>query len=63
MWSGTTFGMAWGSDRGGLPTRLVVVGLIERVNVFENAEIEVVFRQRDQFEDIIQFVDGHREVV
>lgn len=44
-------------------TRLVVVGLIERVNVFENAEIEVVFRQRDQFEDIIQFVDGHREVV
>ncbi|MEH2933620.1 recombinase family protein [Acutalibacter sp. JLR.KK004] len=38
-------------------TRLVVVSLIERINVYEDAEIEVVFRQKNQFEDIMQFLN------
>ena len=39
--------------------RMVVVNLIERVNVYEGAEIEVVFRQRDQFNGIMKFLDEH----
>ncbi len=37
-------------------SRLVVVHLIERIRVFEDSEIEVVFRQRDQFADIMSFL-------
>lgn len=37
-------------------TRIVVVNLIERINIFEDSEIEVVFRQRDQFADIMSFL-------
>ena len=37
-------------------SRLVVVHLIEQIRVFEDSEIEVVFRQRDQFADIMYFL-------
>ena len=37
-------------------SRLVVVHLIEQIRVFEDSEIEVVFRQRDQFADIMDFL-------
>lgn len=44
-------------------SRLVVVNLIERVNIYEGAEIEVVFRQADQFESIMNFLAEHRQLV
>lgn len=44
-------------------TRLVVVSLIERVNIYEDGEIEVVFRQRDQFDDIMKFLEERRQAV
>lgn len=37
-------------------TRRLIVSLIERINVFEGSEIEVVFRHRDQFADILKFL-------
>ncbi len=43
--------------------RLVVVSLIERVNVYEGSEIEVVFRQQDQVNDIMRFLEGHSQAV
>ena len=42
-------------------TRIVVVNLIERINVFEGSEIEVVFRQRDQFADIMSFLEEQEQ--
>ena len=42
-------------------SRIIVVNLIERINIFENAEIEVVFRQRDQFADIMSFLEQQEQ--
>lgn len=42
-------------------TRPVVVHLIERILVSQNKQIEVRFRQRDQFEGILAFLREHRE--
>lgn len=42
-------------------TRIVVVNLIERINIFEDSEIEVVFRQRDQFADIMSFLEEQEQ--
>ena len=42
-------------------TRNVVVNLIERIVVYENKEIEVVFRHRDQFSDIMEFIEHQNE--
>lgn len=41
-------------------TRSVLVSLVERINVYENSEIEVVFRHKDQFADILTFLEGQR---
>ncbi len=38
-------------------SRRVFVSLVERVNLYEDAEIEVVFRQRDQFAHILEFLE------
>lgn len=42
-------------------TRKVVVNLIERINVFEGHQIEVVFKQKDQFADICAFLESQKE--
>lgn len=42
-------------------TRKVVVNLIERINVFEGKQIEVVFKQKDQFADIWAFLERQKE--
>ncbi len=39
-------------------TRSLVVSLIECINIYEDAEIEVVFRHKDQFADVMKFLDG-----
>ena len=41
-------------------TRSVLVSLVERINVYENSEIEVVFRHKDQFADIIAFLEEQK---
>lgn len=43
-------------------SRVVVVNLIERINVYEGSEIEVVFRQRDQFADIMSFLEEQAQI-
>lgn len=42
-------------------SRVVVVNLIERINIYENSEIEVVFRHRDQFADIMTFLEQQKQ--
>lgn len=37
-------------------TRPMVIHLIERINIFENSNIEIVFRHRNQIEEILQFI-------
>ena len=37
-------------------TRPMVIHLIERINIFENSSIEIVFRHRNQIEEILQFI-------
>ena len=37
-------------------TRPMVIHLIERINIFEDANIEIVFRHRNQIEEILQFI-------
>ncbi len=37
-------------------SRILIVSLVERINVSENSEIEVVFRYKDQFADIMEFL-------
>lgn len=39
-------------------TRPIVVNLIERIYIYENSEIEVIFRHRDQLADIARFIKG-----
>lgn len=41
-------------------TRRIVVNLIERINVFENQEIEVVFKQKDQFANLMAFLESQK---
>lgn len=43
-------------------TRRIIVNLIERINVYENSEIEVIFRQRDQFAGIMEFLEKQETV-
>lgn len=42
-------------------TRKVVVNLIERINVFEGQQIEVVFKQKDQFAGICAFLESQKK--
>lgn len=35
---------------------ILIVSLIERINISEDSEIEVVFRYKDQFADIMEFL-------
>ena len=42
-------------------TRRLIVSLVERINLYENSEIEVVFRQRDQFSHIMEFLESQKE--
>ena len=42
-------------------TRSVLVSLVDRINVYEKAEIEVVFRHEDQFADILAFLEGQTQ--
>lgn len=42
-------------------SRRLIVSLVERINVYENFEIEVVFRQRDQFSHIKEFLEGQEK--
>lgn len=37
-------------------SRILIVSLIERINISEDSEIEVVFRYKDQFADIMEFL-------
>lgn len=37
-------------------TRPMVIHLIERINIFENSHIEIVFRHRNQIEEILRFI-------
>lgn len=37
-------------------TRPMVIHLIERIKIFENSNIEIVFRHRNQIEEILQFI-------
>ena len=37
-------------------TRPMVIHLIERINIFENSNIEIVFRHRNQIEEILRFI-------
>ena len=39
-------------------TRRLIVSLVERINVYEGSEIEVVFRHRDQFAHIKEFLEN-----
>lgn len=41
-------------------TRSILVSLVERIKVFENSEIEVVFRHKDQFTDILTFLEAQK---
>ena len=37
-------------------TRPMVIHLIERINIFDDSNIEIVFRHRNQIEEILQFI-------
>lgn len=37
-------------------TRPIVIHLIERINIFEESNIEIVFRHRNQIEEILRFI-------
>ena len=37
-------------------TRSMVIHLIERINIFEDSNIEIVFRHRNQIEEILRFI-------
>lgn len=43
-------------------SRVVIVNLVERVNVYEGSEVEVVFRHRDQFADIMAFLEEQKQL-
>lgn len=37
-------------------TRKTIIHLVERINVFEGPEIEIIFRHRDQIKEIVEFI-------
>lgn len=39
-------------------TRPMVIHLIERINIFEDSNIEIVFRHRNQIEEILRFISA-----
>ena len=41
-------------------TRQVIVALVEKIFIYEGAEIEVVFNYRDEFKDIMSFLKRHQ---
>ena len=43
--------------------RKVITNLIEKIYVFENEEIEVVFRQKDQLYHLLEFIENHKSSV
>lgn len=43
--------------------RKIAVNLIERINIFEEKQIEVVFKQKDQFADICAFLQSQKNEV
>lgn len=38
-------------------TRKMIIHLVERINVFEDSTIEIVFRHQDQVKEILEFID------
>ena len=38
-------------------TRNMVIHLIERINVFEDSVVEIIFRHQDQIREILEYVD------
>lgn len=38
-------------------TRKMVIHMVERINVFEDSTIEIVFRHQDQIKEILEFID------
>ena len=38
-------------------TRNMVIHLIERINVFEDSVVEIIFRHQDQIKEILEYVD------
>ena len=42
-------------------TRRLIIHLVERINVYEGPEIEVIFRHRDQFENVMTFLREQRK--
>lgn len=38
-------------------SRKMIIHLVERINVFEDATIEIVFRHQDQIKEILEFID------
>jgi len=38
-------------------TRNTVIHLIERINVFEDSVVEIIFRHQDQIKEILEYVD------
>lgn len=43
-------------------SRKLIVNLVERINLYEGPEIEVVFRQKDQFSDILSFLEEQKKM-
>ena len=42
-------------------SRIVIVSLVEQIRLFEDAQLEVVFRQKDQFADILAFLEEQKK--
>jgi site-specific DNA recombinase len=42
-------------------SRILIVNLVSRINIFENSEIEVVFRHQDQFAGIMEFLETQKK--
>lgn len=43
-----------------LITREVIVSLVEKIYIYEENEVEVVFNYRDEFKDIVSFLEKHQ---
>ena len=43
-----------------LITREVIVSLVEKIYIYEENEVEVVFNYRDEFKDIVRFLEKHQ---
>jgi hypothetical protein len=44
-------------------SRILIVNLVSRINIFENSEIEVVFRHQDQFAGIMEFLETQKKKI